>query len=84
MGSYKATFPAEGAQDANVLAGNVVDLGGPLRVAGTLKISPNRSYVLEGLVATQPDAPADITHNLQYLGAPDAQGRRQFSLAGSM
>jgi general secretion pathway protein N len=84
MGSYKATFPAEGAQDANVLAGNVVDLGGPLRVAGTLKISPNRSYVLEGLVATQPDAPPDITRNLQYLGAADAQGRRQFSLAGSM
>jgi hypothetical protein len=36
--------------------------------------------VVEGLVATKPDAPPSLVRELSYLGSPDAQGRRPFSL----
>lgn len=82
MGSYKVTFPA--AQTGKELAGALTDLGGPLQITGSLRLKPDRSYLIEGLVATRPDAPKAISDSLQYLGAPDAQGRRPFSLAGTM
>lgn len=82
MGSYQVTFPA--AENGQELAGALTDLGGPLEIAGSLRLKPDRSYLIEGLVATRPDAPKTIVDSLQYLGAPDAQGRRPFSIAGTM
>lgn len=82
MGSYKVTFPA--TQSTEELAGALTDLGGPLEIAGTLRLKPDRSYLIEGVVATRPDAPKAIADSLQYLGAADAQGRRPFSIAGTM
>ena len=82
MGSYKVTFA--GQQSANELIGALADQGGPLEIAGAVRLKPDRSYVLEGLVAARPDAPKSINDTLQFLGAPDAQGRRPFSIAGTM
>lgn len=82
IGSYQLTFPAEGPADA--LTGAVKDLGGPIQITGTIQLkAADRSYLLEALVATTPDAPADFTKALEYLPA-DAQGRREFSLSGTM
>jgi hypothetical protein len=53
-------------------------------VSGLLQLSPSGAYDLEGSVAPRPGASADLTQTLQLLGAPDAQGRRPFSLAGSL
>lgn len=82
MGSYKVTFPAAPAGEE--LAGALTDIGGPLQIAGSLRLKQDRSYVIEGLVAARPDAPQAIADSLQYLGEPDPQGRRPFSIAGTM
>jgi general secretion pathway protein N len=83
MGSYKLTFPEKASPD--VLAGALTDSGGPLQIAGTLELkAADRSYVVNGLVSTRPDAPKDLVNTLQFLGPPDAQGRRPISLAGTM
>ena len=84
VGSYKIVLPAPSQTPAkDVLAGALTDTGGPLQITGTLQLKADRSYLVEGLVATRPDTPRDVADSLQYLGAPDAQGRRQFSLAGT-
>ena len=83
MGSYKLTFPEQAPPD--VLAGALTDISGPLQIAGTLELkAADRSYVINGLVATRPDASPQLSNSLQFLGPPDAQGRRQVSLAGTM
>jgi len=83
LGSYKLVFPEQPAPD--VLAAALTDLGGPLQLAGTLQLkAADRSYVLDGLIAARPEATADMVNSLQFLGPPDAQGRRQISLQGTM
>ena len=83
LGSYKVAFP-EGAATAEGLKGELSDAGGPLAVNGTVAINKNRSYLVSGLIATRPGAPSDIARTLEILGEPDAQGRRQFAIEGSM
>jgi general secretion pathway protein N len=77
LGSYALTFPG---QD---LTGQLADLGGPLAVSGSVRLTPGPGYAVEGLVAPRPGAAPELVNNLLYLGSPDAQGRRPFSMAGS-
>lgn len=84
IGSYKLTFPDPAAKSTEGLAGALVDTAGPLQIAGTLLLKPDRSYQIDGLVATRPTTPRDVADALQILGPADAQGRRPFSLAGTM
>lgn len=84
-GSYKLTFPAAEVQTAEgVLAADVVDLGGPLQIQGELELRPDRSYLLAGNVSARPDAPRNLANQLQILGPADAEGRRPFSLEGTL
>jgi general secretion pathway protein N len=80
LGSYAVTFPGASGEE---LTGKVQDLGGPLAVAGTLRLTRERGYVLEGQVAARPGAPPELAGNLVYLGSPDALGRRPFSMTGT-
>jgi general secretion pathway protein N len=82
LGSYKVVFPEGAAGDS--LQGALSDTGGPLAVNGTIDLKKDRSYLVSGLIATRPDAPSDMARTLEILGEPDAQGRRQFSIEGSM
>jgi len=66
------------------LVGALNSLEGPLDLAGVLKLSRNRGYVVEGRVAAKPGAPQDMAQMIEYFGTPDAQGRRPFSLAGTL
>jgi general secretion pathway protein N len=77
LGSYALTFP--GAD----LTGQLQDLGGPLAVSGTVRLTPGPGYAVEGLVAARAGAPPELVNNLTYLGSADAQGRRPFSMAGT-
>ncbi|MGB6603931.1 MAG: type II secretion system protein N [Steroidobacteraceae bacterium] len=77
LGSYALTFP--GAD----LTGQLQDLGGPLSVSGTVRLTPGPGYAVQGLVAARPGATPDLVNNLSYLGSADAQGRRPFSMAGT-
>jgi general secretion pathway protein N len=84
MGSYRIIFdPA--ASTADTLKGALSDAGGgPLQISGTVQLKTDRSYAVDALVATRPDAPRSLASSLEYLGPPDAEGRRQFSMAGTM
>jgi general secretion pathway protein N len=77
LGSYALTFPGSS------LTGQLQDLGGPLAVSGTVRLTPGPGYAVDGLVAARPGAPPELVNNLLYLGSADAQGRRPFSMAGT-
>ena len=80
-GSYSITFPPPTTGDP---LGQIRDLGnGPLAVEGTLKLTPEPGFDIEGLVTARPTASPELANDIQYLGSPDAQGRRPFSLAGT-
>jgi general secretion pathway protein N len=83
LGGYKVVF-AEGAATAEGLKGALSDTGGPLAVNGTVDIKKDRSYLVSGLIATRPGAPGDMSRTLEMLGEPDAQGRREFRVEGTM
>jgi hypothetical protein len=79
LGSYALDFPGGGTEPV----GTLTDLGGPLAVQGTLRLTNQPGYVLEGQVAARADAATELVGNLQFLGSPDASGRRPFSIAGT-
>jgi hypothetical protein len=81
LGDYALTFPA--ADPNSEPLGQLRSLSGPLRVEGTLKLTREPGFVLEGLVAPGPDASPQLVRELSYLGSPDAQGRRPFSVAAT-
>jgi general secretion pathway protein N len=82
FGSYELRF-ADTARTDGAISGELRDVGGPLAVAGTLIIHNGSEYVLSGSTAARADANAELAKAIEFLGPPDAQGRRQFSLAGS-
>ncbi len=79
LGNYALTFPGGGTEPV----GTLTDLGGPLAVRGTLRLTSQPGYVLEGQVAPRADAAPELVSDLQFLGSPDAAGRRPFSIAGT-
>lgn len=84
IGAYRLTFPASGST-AGTLVGTLESRdGAAIAVNGTLKLVADRSYVLDTLVAARSQTPQNIAQTLQYLGPPDAQGRRAFSVAGTL
>ena len=79
LGSYVLTFPGGGGQPT----GKLRDLDGPLAVEGTLRLTPQPGYELEGLIAPRSGAAPEIVNSIRFLGAPDAAGRRSFSVVGT-
>ncbi|MGB6451405.1 MAG: type II secretion system protein N, partial [Steroidobacteraceae bacterium] len=80
LGSYRLLFPGSPGSE---LVGHLSDLGGPFAVAGTVRLTAEPGYEVDSLIAARPSASPDLLSQLRYLGAPDAQGRRQFSIAGT-
>ena len=83
LGDFELTV-GEGAVGTDTLAGRIRDLGGPLRVRGAIELKRDRSYFLSGEVAPGPGAGPGIFDTLSFLGAPDASGRRPFSIEGTL
>jgi general secretion pathway protein N len=81
LGDYSLTFPA--ADPSKEPVGQLQSLSGPLKVEGTLRLTREPGFVLEGLVAPGPQASPQLVKELSYLGSPDAQGRRPFSMAAT-
>jgi general secretion pathway protein N len=79
LGSYVVSFPG----GTSPPAGELRDLEGPLALEGTLKLTPQPGFEVQGLVATRNNAPPELVNNVRFLGSPDASGRRPFSLSGS-
>ena len=79
LGSYVVSFP--GAPGEPV--GQVRDLGGPLSLEGTVKLTRAGGYEVQFLVAARAEASPELASNLRFLGSPDASGRRTFAMSGT-
>ena len=79
LGNFVVTFPGGGAQPT----GNVQDAGGPLAVSGTIALTPQPGYDLSGYVTPRANATQPLLNAIEFLGSPDAQGRRQFAMSGT-
>ena len=80
FGSYSLQFT--GAPVSGTHHGVLRDLAGPLELSGTLDVKENLDWELDALVKARPTATEQLSKLIQYLGPPDAQGRRRFSAAG--
>lgn len=81
LGSYDLVFDGAVQPDGSLL-GQLQDRGGPLAVRGTLKLTREPGYEVSGLVSARAEAPPQLRQQLEFLGAPNAAGEREFSLAG--
>jgi general secretion pathway protein N len=84
LGDYRVSFPQDAHESSGAgdePTGRVEDLGGPLSVQGSLRLTREPGFVLDTLVAPRANAPPDVVQALRFLGSPDAQGRRPFPLA---
>lgn len=82
LGSFELRFAPTPA--GSPIQGSLHDLDGPLSVSGQLRLMRNGGYDLSGSVAARQNASPELVQALQLLGPADAQGRRMFSLAGSL
>jgi len=80
LGDYRAEFQT---QDDGIL-GSVEAISGVLELGGTIRLDRNRNYEFVGKVAAKPTAPDNISRQLQLLGSPDAQGKREFRIEGAL
>jgi len=79
LGNFTVTFPGGGSQPT----GNLQDAGGPLAVTGTIVLTPQPGYDLSAYVTPRASASQPLVNAIQFLGSPDAQGRRQFAMSGT-
>jgi hypothetical protein len=82
LGDFELTV-GEGSVGTGSLSGRLRDLGGPLHVRGTIELQPDGRYLLSGDAAPGPGAGPAIFDTLSFLGPPDNQGRRPFTIEGS-
>ena len=71
-------------ENAGQVVGDISDRGGPLRVEGTLQLTPDGGYRVTATLAAAPDAPAALAQSLGWLGKPDAQGRYRLNYNGRL
>jgi general secretion pathway protein N len=74
----------EGSVGGATLNGRLRDLGGPLRVRGAIELFADGRYLLRGDAAPGPGAGPAIFDTLGFLGPPDGQGRRPFTIEGTL
>jgi len=81
FGSYQAIFgPESGSGAADSPTGVIRDTAGVLALDGTLQLTHDPGWVLNGHVAARPGASADIADIIQHMQSPDATGRHPFTL----
>jgi general secretion pathway protein N len=74
----------EGTVGGEALNGRLRDLGGPLHVRGAIELNADGSYLMTGDAAPGPGAGPAIFDALGFLGPPDSQGRRPFTIEGTL
>jgi hypothetical protein len=81
LGSFELRFPPP--TPGIPIIGSLHDLGGVLALQGSVQLTHDGGYELNGTVAARDSANSDLQQLLQLLGPADAQGRHAFSLAGT-
>lgn len=79
LGNFAVTFPGGTPPPT----GDLRDLGGPLAVTGKIVLTPQPGYDLSAYVTPRPSATQALVNAIEFLGSPDAQGRRQFAVSGT-
>jgi general secretion pathway protein N len=74
----------EGSVGNALLNGRLRDLGGPLHVRGAIELFADGRYLMRGDAAPGPGAGPAILDTLSFLGPPDRQGRRPFTIEGTL
>ena len=80
IGGYRAEFSTQ----RDGIAASVEDTDGVVDLAGSLKLSNDRSYTFLGQVIAKPETPATLQRQMQFLGSADARGQRELRLEGSL
>jgi hypothetical protein len=80
FGSHVVEFPPPA--EPGIFRGALRDLAGPVELGGTLEIRGDLDWELNALVKARPSATEQLARLMEFLGPPDAQGRRAFSAAG--
>jgi general secretion pathway protein N len=86
IGSYHIVIPdpEAGAAQSDALHARVADKEGPFSFEGRFTLAPDRSFLLEGMLAPRGNTPPALTRSLQLLGPPDSRGRRPVSVSGTL
>ncbi len=84
IGDIGFQFNTNTETDRDTVTGQLQDTGGPLQLNGTLKLTPPHNYDLKTRLRARQEAPESLRRNLQFLGAPEADGTHVFQLAGSL
>ena len=83
VGSYELVFPSANAEPERGLQGRLTDTEGPLSVLGELSLGRDHSFDLQGTVAKRGNQRTPFDQSIQFLGSPDASGRRPFGVSGT-
>jgi hypothetical protein len=84
FGSFQVSFAAETIPVDGPLVGALEDFGGALELQGEIALRPPANYAVSGLVRARPEAPRALADGLMLIGPDAGQGRREFSLTGSL
>lgn len=85
IGSYRVVIPDPADTPApGELTAHVGDKEGPFSFDGRFTLSPDRSFLLEGMLATRGPTPPALARSLELLGPADASGRRPLSISGTL
>ena len=80
IGGYRAEFFT---QDSGVVA-SVEDTDGLIDVAGSLQLSPDRSYRFVAQLAAKNNTPTNVRQQLQLLGSANERGQHELRLEGQL
>lgn len=83
-GSYKVSFDADEIPEDGGFSGSLEDLGGPIAITGSVALSPPGNYEFLAGIQARPDAPAELAQALNMLGPPDASGKHELRMSGSL
>jgi hypothetical protein len=83
-GNYTVVFNAETVPKDGRLSGTLSDDGGPIEVDGNIVLTPPMNYAVQAQLKARPNASTEITRALSFAGPAGPDGRREFSMAGSL
>jgi hypothetical protein len=82
IGNYAVQFLESSTPGVNA---KFNDAGGPLEVSGTLVVDMASEYTVDAQIKPRPDAAPELLNAINFAATdPDAEGRRHFSLTGSL
>ena len=80
LGSYQIAFPG-----GDIVIGSIEESDAPFDLQGaTLVLNPDRSYELDGLIATTARTPQAVRNGLRFVGPQDVSGNTRFNRSGSL